>query len=102
MLRLILILLIAVLNAAALIYTLLIWVPNPRIPSTYLAISTVIFSCLVVDLARDELQTIVYYPLTNLIFLLTFSISCIAQILPVLSQYWSAVRLAAVTYYLLH
>lgn len=53
MLRLILILFLAVLNAGALIYTLLIWTPNPRIPSTYLAISTVVFSCLVVDLARD-------------------------------------------------
>lgn len=54
MLRLILILLLAVLNAGALIYTLLIWTHNPRIQlPTYLAISTVIFSCLVVDLARD-------------------------------------------------
>ena len=53
MLKFVLIIGLALLHAVALIYTLLIWKPNPKVPFIFLCLSTTIFSCLCVDLARD-------------------------------------------------
>lgn len=60
------------------------------------------FMCLCVDLARDELQKIAYYPLTNLIFLTAFTLSCILSKISLTKKYWPFVQFAAVLYYILH
>lgn len=53
MLKFILIIGLAFFHAIALIYTLLIWKPDPKIPFIFLCLSANLFSCLCVDLARD-------------------------------------------------
>lgn len=53
MLKLGIIAALAALHVLALMYTLLVWKPNPNTPFMFFAISTTIFMCFCVDLARD-------------------------------------------------
>lgn len=102
LLKLGLIIILALLHAIALIYTLLVWKPNPHTPLIFFSISSTIFMCFCVDLARDELQNIAFYPVTNLIFLSSFTMCCIVSKAKEIRSYWPVVQFFALTYYLLH
>lgn len=100
--KLIIIVIEAILHTIATIFVLLVWKPNPHIPIVFLSISMGMFMCLCVDLAREEFQKVAYYPLSNLIFLVTFTLSCFMSKNTLTKSYWPFVQFIAVLYYVLH